>query len=121
MILTVRFLHEMFRQCGESIDVPLEEYLLATFEEEPFPHEWSEQDLFEQVPKIITQYKYGSLDINIPAPMERQKLRFEELKESYIEQLREVFKLRETINSAAKILVLIKHPTMSVESSYINF
>ena len=46
MILTTIFLKEMFRQCGDHIDKPLEAYLMATYEEDPFPYEWSEQDLY---------------------------------------------------------------------------
>ena len=53
----------MFRQWGDHIDKTLETYLLATYEEEPFPYEWSEQDLYEQVRKLIFQYEQGNLEM----------------------------------------------------------
>ena len=55
MTLTVKFLNEMFRIWGDKIDQPLEKYLLTTYEKEPFPEEWSEQDLYEQIRKLIHQ------------------------------------------------------------------
>lgn len=36
MTLTVGFLHEMFRQWGERIDIPLKEYLLTFFKRNLF-------------------------------------------------------------------------------------
>jgi len=117
MTLTVNFLNEMFRQSSDRIDKPLEAYLLATFEEEPFPYVWSEQDLYEQIRKLIYQYEQGILDISIPSPTERQNMRYEALKESYLELTEEIFELRETISSAAKMLVLKNHQQMSVKDN----
>ena len=99
MILTRKFLNEMFRIWGDRIDKPLEEYLLATYEEDPFPHEWS-----EQVRKLIFQYQEGKLDIAIPTAEERQKIRYEALKDSYIDLLRETIYLREIIQKTKSII-----------------
>jgi len=63
MTVTVKFLNEIFRQMGYRIDKPLESYLLDTYREEPFPYEWTEQDLYEQIRKIIHQYNQGMLPI----------------------------------------------------------
>ena len=104
MTLTKKFLNEMFRIWGDHIDEPLETYLMATYEEEPFPYEWSEQDLYEQIRKLILQYEDGILDISIPSYQERQMMRYDALKESYLELLREAIALRDTISSAAEIL-----------------
>lgn len=104
MTLTIRFLNEMFRIWGERIDKHLEEYLLATYEEEPFPYEWSEQDLYEQIRKLILQYSQGKLDITIPSAEERLRIRYEALKDSYIELLSERNKLKGIIESTRRIL-----------------
>ena len=104
MILTRKFLNEMFRIWGDRIDKPLEEYLLATYEEDPFPYEWSEEDLYEQIRKLIFQYQEGKLDIAIPSSEERQKIRYEALKDSYIELLRETIHLREIIQKTKDII-----------------
>jgi hypothetical protein len=119
MILTTRFLNEMFRQWGDHIDKPLETYLLATYEEEPFPYEWSEQDLYEQIRKLIFQYEQGMLDILVPTHQERQRLRYDDLKESYLELLQEAIELRKTISGAAELLG--KNNPMSSEDSLTHF
>lgn len=104
MALTRKFLNEMFRIWGDRIDKPLEAYLLATYEEDPFPYEWSEQDLYEQIRKLIFQYQQGELDIAISSAEERQKIRYEALKDSYIELLRETIHLREIIQKTKNII-----------------
>lgn len=104
MTLTITFLNEMFRIWGDHVDKPLEQYLLAMYEEEPFPYEWSEQDLYEQIRKLILQYNQGKLDIIIPSADERKKVRYEALKDSYLELLRETNRLRSIIENARAIL-----------------
>ena len=109
----------MFRQWGDQIDKPLEAYLMATYEEDPFPYEWSEQDLYEQIRKLIFQYEKGVLDISVPEPQERQKMRYDDLKESYLELLGEVTELRGTISGVAKLLGRNNH--ISGEDSLASF
>lgn len=104
MTLNIRFLNEMFRIWGDHIDKPLEEYLLAMYEEEPFPYEWDEQDLYEQIRKLIVQYNQGKFDITIPSAEERQRTRYEVLKGRYIELLSETNRLKEIINITKKVL-----------------
>jgi hypothetical protein len=104
MTLTIKFLNEMFRQWGDRIDKSLETYLLVTYEEEPFPYEWSEQDLYEQIRKLIFQYEQGKLDIAIPSTEERQKIRYESLKGSYLELLSETIHLREIIRNIRSVV-----------------
>ncbi len=119
MTLTIKFLNEMFRIWGDHIDKPLEAYLLATYEEEPFPYEWSEQDLYEQIRKLIFQYEQGELDISVPSLQERERMRYDALKESYLELLGEVTELRHTISGAVNLLE--KNNRISGEDSLIPF
>jgi len=119
MILTTKFLNEMFRQWGDHIDKPLEVYLLATYEDEPFPYEWSEQDLYEQIRKLISQYEHGVLDISVPSHQERQRRRYDALKDSYLELMGEVIELRETISGAAELLC--KNKRIPSDDSLIPF
>lgn len=104
MTLTIRFLNEMLRIWGDSIDKPFEQYLLAMYEEEPFPYEWSEQDLYEQIRKLILKYNRGEIDISIPSTEERQRDRYEALKDSYLELLQETNHLRSIIKNTRAIL-----------------
>lgn len=104
MTLTVGFLNEMFRLWGDKIDKPFEEYLLAIYEEEPFPYEWSEQDLYEQIRKLILKHEQGELDITVSSIEERWKIRYESLKDSYLDLLHEFNHLRDIIENTRKIL-----------------
>ncbi len=104
MTLTVKFLNEMFRQWGDRIDKLLEAYLLATYEEEPFPYQWSEQDLYEQIRKFIYQYEQGALDVSVPPKEERQRLRYESLQDSYLELQGETTQLRKLVSDAIALL-----------------
>lgn len=119
MTLTIKFLNEMFRIWGDHIDKPLEEYLMATYEEELFPYEWSEQDLYEQIRRLIFQYEEGALDISVPSIQERQRMRYDALKESYLELLGDVTELKDTISGAVKLLSKSNH--ISGEDSVIPF
>lgn len=94
----------MFHQWGSRIDRPLEAYLLATFEEEPFPYQWNEQDLYDQIRKLLCQHEQGTLDVSVPPKEERQRLRYESLKDSYLELLGEVTQLRELIINVKELL-----------------
>lgn len=105
----------MFRIRGDCIDKPLEEYLLATYEEEPFPYEWSEQDLYEQIRKLVLQYNQGKLDVTIPSSKERQRIRYETLKDSYMELLSEMNRLKGVIESTRRILNNSFHETTDDE------
>jgi len=109
----------MFRQWGDHIDKSLETYLMATYEEDPFPYEWSEQDLYEQIRKLIIQYEDGMLDVNVPEPQERQRMRYNNLKENYLKLLKEVTELHGTIGAAAKLLGESNH--ISAKDSLVTF
>ena len=54
MILTPKMIAEMRRY--RKVDEYLEALLLERFGSEPYPHVYTEQDLYEQTRKIIAQY-----------------------------------------------------------------
>lgn len=80
MILTRSYLIHIKQYYGIYIDEALAKYLLTRYEEEPFPYEYSEQDLYEQIRKLVYQYKKGTLDISIKPPKQRLMDRYEALK-----------------------------------------
>ena len=56
MIVTKAYLKKL-QQCYQfEMDAPLARYLLAEYEVEPFPHEYSEQDLHEQIRKLVLMF-----------------------------------------------------------------
>ena len=47
---------ESLRESRWVITKELEALILAEFSEEPDPHGWTDQDLYEQVRKIVNEY-----------------------------------------------------------------
>jgi len=79
------FIEKLHKKHHLEIDEKLEAYLLlAEYEEEPFPYEWSEQDLYEQIRKLTRDYREGKLDITLKSPIERLRERYEALQEEYM-------------------------------------
>lgn len=89
MILTRSHLAYMQRYYGFKIDKPLSEYLYSIYSYEPFPYEYSEQDLYEQIRKLVIAYDQGNLDISIKSSAERMKNRYESLKQFCVDILSE--------------------------------
>jgi hypothetical protein len=56
MILTSKMIANLRFQCRLAIDKGLEASLLRQFGVEPYPNEYSEQDMHEQVRKVVMKY-----------------------------------------------------------------
>ena len=104
MIVTKAYLKKL-QQCYQfEMDAPLARYLLAEYEVEPFPHEYSEQDLHEQIRKLVDRYRQGSLNIKLKSPRQRLKERYETLQEGHLILLRENAAHSQEIDRLKKIL-----------------
>ena len=81
MTATKRYINQLRHECRMDIDKALEMYILSQYEEEPFPFVWTEQDLHEQIRKLVIAYNDGRLSIPpIPSKYRRLKNRYEELR-----------------------------------------
>ena len=104
MIVTKAYLQKLQQRYQFEIDAPLAMYLLAEYEVEPFPHEYSEQDLHEQIRRLVDQYQQGSLDVQLKAPKQRLQERYETLQKGHLILLSENAALNEEISHLKKIL-----------------
>ena len=104
MRLTKDFLDELRYMYGQHIDKDLERSLLAEYEEEPFPYEYSEQDLREQIRKRVYQYQQGTLDVTVKSPKVWLMERYEGLKEQHLEILSENACLKDDVGRMEKVL-----------------
>lgn len=68
MIATKEYITNLRQTSRMSIDASLEAYILAEYGENPFPDTWSEQDLYEQIRKLVGACQTGKLDISIANP-----------------------------------------------------
>lgn len=104
MIVTKAYLKKLQQHCQFEIDAPLARYLLAEYGVEPFPNEYSEQDLCEQIRKLVNQYQQGTLHIQLKSPKQRLKERYETLQKCHLILLSENAALNEEISQLKKIL-----------------
>jgi len=83
----------------------LREHLLAKYQEEPFPNQYTEQDLYENIRHDIQGYQAGKLDVALRAPLTECKQELEALQDLYIECQNEVRELRDYIDELETILL----------------
>lgn len=101
MILTRDLLNEICEAQRWNIGVKLIDYLLDCYGEEPWPHTWSQQDLFEQIRKIVNLDENNNLDITVAAPLEKMTQKYERLKEKYVDLAREKAMLEKQLQDLA--------------------
>lgn len=80
------------------------QYLLSKYEHEPFPYEYSEQDLYANIENDIRAYEAGELDLTVKKPYELWKEEREYLQGLYAEKCHEVRRLQEYIDKLECIL-----------------
>lgn len=91
---TLRKLEHTYRR---SFTADLRKYLLMKYAQEPFPYEFTEQDLHESIRRDIRDYDAGKLDVTVKSPSERWSEEREYLQELYFEKSREVHDLKDYI------------------------
>lgn len=64
----IRRLQDSYRR---QFPEELVRYLRIKYKEEPFPYEYSEQDLYSNIKADISRYHAGTLDITIKSPYKR--------------------------------------------------
>lgn len=82
----------------------LKRYLLVKYAEEPFPYEFSEQDLYTNIRHNIHAYEAGELDVTVKIPAERWQAEREYLQNLYIEKACEARELSEYVAYLERML-----------------
>lgn len=98
----IEYLRERYKLI---IPEDLEAYLLEEYGEEPFPYEYTEQDLYEQIRKLEMKYHKGLLDIALIGPELRLKQRYEALQDEYLDALYKVRSLEDEIDKLKGMLL----------------
>lgn len=71
MVITPKIIKELEHTNRLSFPKEFKRYLLMKYAEEPFPNEFSEQDLFTNIQNEIRDYEAEKLDITVKSPPER--------------------------------------------------
>jgi hypothetical protein len=82
----------------------LKQYLLANYSEEPFPYEYSNQDLYTNIKRDIQAYEAGKLDVAVKSPSERWQEEREYLQNLYIEKACEARELADYVLELERML-----------------
>jgi hypothetical protein len=97
MILNGKIIKKIEHSYGKVFPGDLKKYLLVKYGEEPFPYEFTEQDLYENMRRDICNYEAGELDVTVKTRSEYLREELEHLKGLYIERLDEIRDLRDYI------------------------
>lgn len=104
MTINKTIIKELEHTCRRSFPNDLKRYLLEKYAEEPFPYEFSEQDLFANIRQDIRDYESGELDVKVKSPSERWQEELEYLKNLYIEKSCEARDLKEYVAELEQML-----------------
>lgn len=88
-----------------NIPKELEAFLLEEYCEEPFPYEYREQDLYEQIRKLEMKYHDGLLNVALKGPEHQLKQRYETLKYEYIATMYKMKNLEDEVEKLKEILL----------------
>lgn len=92
--MMIKELEHTFRR---TFPANFKKYLLVKYAEEPFPHEFSEQDLYTNIQRDIHNYEDGKLDVKVKSSSERLHEEREYLQNMCIEKFHEVRDLEEYV------------------------
>ena len=93
MIINPKMINELEGRYRKHLSGEIKEYLLIKYGQEPFPYEFSEQDLYTNIDHDILAYEAGELDVTVKSPLERWQEEREYLQNLYIAKAREVQEL----------------------------
>jgi len=104
MTINETIIKELENTYRKLLPKDLKRYLLVKYAEEPFPYEFSEQDLYTNICHDIAAYEAGELDVTVKSPSERWQEEREYLQSLYIEKAYEVRELSEYAAQLERIL-----------------
>jgi len=104
MTINKTIIRELETIYKKSIPNDLKKYLLVNYEQEPFPYEFSEQDLYTNIKRDIRDYEANELDVTVKSASERWLEEREYLQNLYIEKFRVAHDLEDYVAELEHIL-----------------
>ncbi len=104
MTINNRIITELEHTHREFFPDDLKRYLLVKYAQEPFPYEFSEQDLYTNIENDIRAYGAGELDVSMKSPSEYWQEARNYLQSLYVEKCQETRELEEYIAKLERIL-----------------
>lgn len=115
MIINKKIIKKLETTYRKHFPDEFKQYLLVQYGQEPFPYEYTEQDLYINIERDIRAYEAGELDVTVKSPAERWLEEREYLQNLYIEKFCEVRELTEYVAELERILSehRLKSPKMT--------
>lgn len=104
MTINKEFIKELEDTYRKLLPDELKQYLLVQYSEEPFPYEYSEQDLCMNIERDIQAYEAGKLDVAVKSLFERWQEEREYLQSLYIEKACEARELADYVLELERML-----------------
>ncbi len=104
MTINETIVKDLEHKCRMLLPDELKKYLLIQYAEEPFPYEYTEQDLFANIERDLRAYEAGELDITLKSQSERWQDEREYLQSLYIEKCREARELTDYVAELEQLL-----------------
>lgn len=105
MIINKRIIRELEHNYRMLFPKELKQYLLMTYGEEPWPYEYSEQDLYTNIQKDLDAFQSDRLDTTIKNPSEAWQEERDYLRKLYIDKCSESRDQQEYINELEDLLL----------------
>ncbi len=104
MTINETIIKELEHKYRKLLPHELKKYLLIQYAEEPFPEEYTEQDLYANIERDIRAYEAGKLDITLKSPSERWQEEREYLQSLYLEMCYEARELEDYVTELEQML-----------------
>ncbi|RQD77961.1 MAG: hypothetical protein D5R97_01255 [Candidatus Syntrophonatronum acetioxidans] len=104
MTINEMIVKELENKWGRLFPDELKRYLLVKYAEEPFPYEFSQQDLYANIKRDINAYDAGKLDVTLKSQLQRLQKEREYLQNLYAEKCYELRELSDYATELEQIL-----------------
>jgi|LGVF01.2.fsa_nt_gb hypothetical protein len=100
------------------LEKDFEQFIYQEYGQDPFPYEYSEEDLYMQISKLVGDYKKGGFEFKLLTPMEKLIQENCIIKDICIENIREVNHLNEQLDELKEVII---NNGLSVPNDEIDF
>lgn len=104
MIVDKKIIKQVAEYHNVFLDKDFIDYIYQVYGHEPFPYERDEQGLYQEVSKLVKEYKNGNLTYRLKTKEETMKEEIEYLKDLCMENIRELADVKEILFERTQIL-----------------
>ena len=105
MVIDKTIIRNLENRHKNPIPEECKQYLIVNYAQEPFPYEYSEQDLYANIERDMGAFESGCLDVTMKTPSERWQEERKNLQELYFEKSCEIHEFLEYVAELEHILL----------------